>query len=268
MSDPKKEPELRLLEEMYSIQGEGLYAGRPTLFLRLEGCNLDCSWCDSNHGKPKVGLYDTVRVVPRSHWWDNYPEGIPVRHICFTGGEPLLYMEEIALWIGDLFAKSGWPEIQSISIETGGACEVVKFKEVLCQTLYTFACQSTWISHESFVRHYKDKVSICVDYKLSSSGQQYKMIAENYQLGTIGSKDAIKFVIMNSQDLGEALEAIATYSLSYTNVFFSPCWDPDPTLFLQRCKMISDAVIAWNSQFGWRSPIGISLQIHKLIGVR
>lgn len=71
-------------EIFYSIQGEGKWAGLPAIFIRFAGCNLACSWCDTNWDNPtKMSLDDIESEVKK----------YPARHIIFTGGEPTLQLD-------------------------------------------------------------------------------------------------------------------------------------------------------------------------------
>jgi 7-carboxy-7-deazaguanine synthase len=74
---------LRLTEIFFSIQGESTFAGRPSAFVRLTGCDLRCTWCDSTYtftGGTWWALDDIVAEVERT--------GATL--VCVTGGEPLL----------------------------------------------------------------------------------------------------------------------------------------------------------------------------------
>ncbi len=77
---------LPLVEDFYTIQGEGYHAGKPAYFIRLGGCDVGCSWCDAKYTwNPK--LYppiDIREVIERTL-------AHPARAIVITGGEPLLY---------------------------------------------------------------------------------------------------------------------------------------------------------------------------------
>ncbi len=81
---------LPLVEDFYTIQGEGFHAGKPAYFIRLGGCDVGCRWCDAKYTwNPK--LYPPVEVrtiVERA-------TSCPARAIVITGGEPLLYPLEL-----------------------------------------------------------------------------------------------------------------------------------------------------------------------------
>jgi 7-carboxy-7-deazaguanine synthase len=77
---------VQVSEIFYSIQGETSYAGRPCMFVRLAGCNLDCSYCDTRyarHGGTPMSVDSIVQKVAEH----------PVRLVMVTGGEPLLQDE-------------------------------------------------------------------------------------------------------------------------------------------------------------------------------
>jgi sulfatase maturation enzyme AslB (radical SAM superfamily) len=78
-----------LIEIYKSIQGESSFAGAPCIFVRLAGCNLRCSWCDSEYtftGGYKLSEDEVVAEIEKL---------APVRLIEFTGGEPLLQEREL-----------------------------------------------------------------------------------------------------------------------------------------------------------------------------
>jgi 7-carboxy-7-deazaguanine synthase len=98
---------MRISEVFHSIQGEGPFAGLPTVFARFTGCDLRCRWCDTAyafHGGERLGR---AALIARM-------EAFPCRRGCLTGGEPLLQPELPAL-CGELLDR-GW----SLSVETGG----------------------------------------------------------------------------------------------------------------------------------------------------
>lgn len=98
-------------EIFFSIQGEGPSAGRPAIFLRLGGCNLKCSWCDSRFTwDPKIADYrpmnlaDIVKKI----------RAFPCNNLVVTGGEPLLQQKELGALLKTL------PGFR-VEIETNGS---------------------------------------------------------------------------------------------------------------------------------------------------
>lgn len=79
----------RINEIFYSIQGEGVFAGTPAVFVRFSGCNLNCPWCDTDHSQSKLmardKLEDTVAGLLFGH------DGAI---IVLTGGEPALQLHD------------------------------------------------------------------------------------------------------------------------------------------------------------------------------
>jgi 7-carboxy-7-deazaguanine synthase len=100
---------LRITEIFYSLQGEARDSGYPTVFVRLTGCPLRCTYCDTAYafeGGTRVALDEIVAKV-KSH-------GDQVKHICVTGGEPLAQPNCIPL------CDAGY----IVSLETSGAIDV------------------------------------------------------------------------------------------------------------------------------------------------
>lgn len=110
---PTTDPEagLKVTEIFYSLQGEALTAGLPTIFIRLTGCPLRCVYCDTTYafsGGERMSLEDILAVCQRFH----------CKRICLTGGEPLAQPNAIAL-MKHLLAHG-----YEISLETAGALPV------------------------------------------------------------------------------------------------------------------------------------------------
>ena len=96
---------LKVNEIFYSLQGEGSRTGRPTVFIRLAGCNLNCEWCDTDH---EIYIEMTIKqILDEVRKYD-------CRWVCATGGEPLLQSNFLFLMHG-LTAENYW-----IQIETNG----------------------------------------------------------------------------------------------------------------------------------------------------
>ncbi|MCD7969833.1 MAG: 7-carboxy-7-deazaguanine synthase QueE [Alistipes sp.] len=77
---------LPLVEDFYTIQGEGYHTGKPAYFIRLGGCDVGCRWCDAKMTW-NPALYPPVEVDDIIQRACSYP----ARAIVITGGEPLLY---------------------------------------------------------------------------------------------------------------------------------------------------------------------------------
>ena len=77
---------LPLVEDFYTVQGEGFHTGKPAYFIRLGGCDVGCRWCDAKYTwNPKVfPPTEVATVVERA-------ASCSAQAIVITGGEPLLY---------------------------------------------------------------------------------------------------------------------------------------------------------------------------------
>ncbi len=102
---------LRVNEIFKSIQGESSYAGIPCVFVRLTGCNLRCSYCDTTY------TYDEGTEMSANEILSTI-KGYGCKNVCVTGGEPLLQSSVIKLI--DLLKKSHY----KIFVETGGSINI------------------------------------------------------------------------------------------------------------------------------------------------
>ena len=112
MSDiPARDQRLKITEVFYSLQGEALQVGLPTVFVRLTGCPLRCGYCDTTysfHGGDWRSFDDLIEEI-RAY-------GTP--HVCVTGGEPLA-QKNCAAFMQALLAQGF-----SVSLETSGALDI------------------------------------------------------------------------------------------------------------------------------------------------
>jgi organic radical activating enzyme len=83
-------------EIFYSIQGEGTYGGRPSVFVRTSHCNLHCTWCDTAYTWNWRKFQEREQTIDLTPW--EVAQEV-MTHSCFnvvfTGGEPLLQMEDL-----------------------------------------------------------------------------------------------------------------------------------------------------------------------------
>jgi 7-carboxy-7-deazaguanine synthase len=77
---------LKIAEIFPSIQGEGLRQGEATIFIRLSGCNLRCSFCDTKYAWEKGQQYSVAQVLEEVR---RIRKSFPAQWVCLTGGEPL-----------------------------------------------------------------------------------------------------------------------------------------------------------------------------------
>ena len=141
---------LFLSEMFFSIQGEGLLAGVPSVFVRTSGCNLRCRWCDTPYtsweAEGSHHTIDDVLAQVRSH---------PARHVVITGGEPMLQAAVVSL-IAALSAEG-----YHTTVETAGtvfrpvAAELLSISPKLASS--TPAAPAAWVE-----RHARARLDVAV----------------------------------------------------------------------------------------------------------
>lgn len=102
---------LRITEIFYSLQGEASRVGLPTVFVRLTGCPLRCTWCDTTYsfsGGEIMEIADILAAVA-TH---------PAHQVCVTGGEPLAQKDCLPLL--SALCDAGY----DVSLETSGAFDI------------------------------------------------------------------------------------------------------------------------------------------------
>ena len=100
----------RINEIFYSIQGEGRNAGKPSIFIRFQGCQLRCPWCDTSGAldKNKGKEMDTAEITSSI-------KGYPCKHVVITGGDPS--MQPLALGeLAGTLSRKGY----TLEMETSG----------------------------------------------------------------------------------------------------------------------------------------------------
>lgn len=180
------ENKYKVNEIFLSIDGEGCRTGLPVVFVRLYGCNLNCSYCDTRYSceqqeYKEMSLYDILAQV--------LSYGVP--RVTLTGGEPLIHPG-----VKDLIVSLVANDIE-VNIETNGAVDLDEFIEF----------------------KYNSKVVFTMDYKCKSSGMEDKMILSN--LVFLQPKDVIKFVVSNYNEM-EEMEYILEASKCKAQVYVSP----------------------------------------------
>ena len=180
------ENKYKVNEIFLSIDGEGYRTGLPVVFIRLYGCNLNCSYCDTRYSCEQqeyreMSLYDILVEV--------LSYGVP--RVTLTGGEPLIHPG-----VKDLIKSLVANDIE-VNIETNGAVDLDEFIEF----------------------KYNSKVVFTMDYKCKSSGMEDKMILSNLEF--LQPKDVIKFVVSNYNEMTK-MEFILESSKCKAQPYVSP----------------------------------------------
>jgi 7-carboxy-7-deazaguanine synthase len=216
-----------LIEIYKSVQGESSFAGRPCIFVRLAGCNLRCSWCDSEYtfkGGYKLTEDEVVAEVERL---------APVRLVEFTGGEPMLQERELVPLMTRLLA-SGF----ELMIETSG---------------------------ERPLENVPVEVHKIVDVKCPGSGEAGSFRTEN--LASLSKRDEVKFVLSDRVDYEFAREFVREHGLEAQvgEVLFSPAFTktPSPIRTAENCLLDPRVLVEWMLADGVEARL--SLQIHKFV---
>jgi 7-carboxy-7-deazaguanine synthase len=227
---------MTISEIFRSIQGEGTRSGLPCIFVRLTGCNLRCTWCDTAyafHGGTKMSVeeilarVEELSAVPAHERFENEKGPRKLSLVELTGGEPLLQPEVIPL--ARRLLESGY----RVMIETSGERPVDALP--------------------------RDVIKI-VDVKCPDSGEPDTFQMEN--LEALDGKDEIKFVISSRRDYEFARDFTLQHDLARRvhQVIFSPVHaDPEGAW----PGMNSQDLVKWILADGL--PVRLGLQIHKFI---
>lgn len=170
-----------------SIDGEGKRTGLMAVFVRLAGCNLRCSYCDTAYS---LTLDDTKEALTEEEVLRRI-HGYPWKRITLTGGEPMLHpLHHLCQVLGE--------EGYDINIETNGAVPL-------------------W-------RERPEGVFYTMDFKCTGSGMKAHMNRDNFKL--LEPKDVLKFVVSSEEDMDEMKEIISHYfsDVRHPAFFVSPVW--------------------------------------------
>lgn len=192
----RDEYRLPMVEIFETVEGEGTRAGFPTVFVRLFGCNLRCTWCDTTYS---YAPYEAEKFMHISEIVEEV-RGYRSTHLCLTGGEPLLYANKSVALIQALLEMD---HLTDLHIETNGAIDLAPFLNQISSP----------------------KVRYIMDYKLPDSGEQAQMLSGN--LALLRPQDELKFVIGSMKDFQAALKLLEAYPTAALPLF-SPVWETMP----------------------------------------
>ena len=177
---------MRVIEVFHSIQGEGLLTGVRTTFVRTARCNLRCRWCDTTYSfgaGTERSIPSLLAEVKRQR----------TRHVCLTGGEPLLQRESV-----DFVRRLSDRGLTTV-IETGGSLDVGPYTGLA-------------------------GVHLSVDVKCPSSRMEGRNLWSN--LPKLSAEDTLKFVIGDRRDYLYARRVVRGYR-GPAALVFQPVWGTD-----------------------------------------
>src|ERR1041385_6265428 len=219
---------MQITEIYKSIQGESTHAGLPCVFVRLTGCNLRCSWCDSEYtftGGHRQSMEEILGEVERLS-----PDGGLVE---ITGGEPMLQEREL-----------------------------IPLMQRLLEAEYTVLMET---SGERPLGRVPQAVIKIVDVKCPNSGEPDTFHMEN--LDALTSKDEVKFVLSDRADYEFARDFVARHALDQrvNAVLFSPAFSKQAsaTRDTSYCLLDPRELAEWILADG--VPARLGLQIHKFL---
>ena len=177
---------MKISEIFYSIEGEGIEIGRPEIFIRLAGCNLRCTWCDTKYALENGTEMSIEEILQEAGKY-------PCKSVSITGGEPLLQKTELLELVRQLKGLGYW-----IQLNTNGTIfdgEIFRLVDL-----------------------------ISMDCKCPSSGMKSEFEVLRKTHDSFGSKSQFKFVISNEEDYQYAKNVVSASLKSGTSVVLQPEW--------------------------------------------
>jgi 7-carboxy-7-deazaguanine synthase len=218
----------KINELFETIQGEGAYTGQPSIFIRLQGCPVACSWCDTQHTW-EIDLDKKITPALMQNKKEETPQwaemsvehllsliaeqGYQAKHVVITGGEPCM-VDLTPLCLG--LEKKGY----SCQIETSGTFEI--------QT--SAAC---WVT-------VSPKVNMKGGFKILSSAMQ--------------RANEIKHPVATEQHIDDLKTLLSEHNIVDTPIYLQPISQK-----IRATELAIKTCIANN----WR----LSIQVHKYIGI-
>lgn len=218
----------KINELFETIQGEGSFTGQPSIFIRLQGCPVACSWCDTKHTW-EIELSDEVNqevMLSKSQetsQWANFSveqmlalvkqRNYKAKHIVITGGEPC--MVDLTP-LCDAFEALGY----STQVETSGTFEIKVSKKC-------------WVT-------VSPKINMRGGYPILNSAMQ--------------RANEIKHPVATEQHVEDLTALLAEHKITTTPVYLQP---------ISQKKRATELAIATCIENNWR----LSVQVHKYLGI-
>jgi len=175
---------LRISEIFASVQGEGVTIGTPSAFVRLQGCSVGCTWCDTKYSWASTGGREMTLDAVLAE-----VAGTGLENVVVTGGEPLEHPGFVD--VTDALKAAG----RRIEVETAG----------------------TQLPRSSAVDQWN------VSLKLAHSGVAAEVRLRADAITTFRDRDAwFKFVVATERDVDEVLEIQAAHRLASSRILLMP----------------------------------------------
>ena len=224
----KKEITYKINEIFETLQGEGSFTGQPSIFIRLQGCPVGCSWCDTKHTwavspEQEVERKDIVVKKIENESWGVFKiaqlkaiflsEGYQAKHIVITGGEPCMY---------DLTPLCNYFEAigYSCQVETSGTFEVQ-------------VSGKCWVT-------VSPKVNMKGGYKVLNSA--------------LARANEIKHPVATEQHIDDLKTLLNEHAIVNKQIYIQP---------ISQKKRATELAIQSCIENNWR----LSVQVHKYIGI-
>ena len=215
-----------------SIDGEVNFYGQGmlTTFIRLQGCNLKCSYCDTPQAQNKTKApfkMTPAEIVKEVH-------RLQGNKVTITGGEPLEQRKELIRLV-EIFNRTRGYDFR-VTIETNGSKSLKGISDMAC-----------WV----------------VDYKLPGSGMEEAMKHEAFSY--LGQQDVVKFVIQNKEDFNKAIQTIEEIFGDFGKTDEFPVFAFSPVY-----KKITPAqLLSWLNETSIPKlyKTALNIQLHKIIGL-
>jgi len=218
----------KINEIFETLQGEGSFTGQPSIFIRLQGCPVGCSWCDTKHTwevkeNLQIKITDLLAKTNETEQWSSLSvesiaalfveQGYKAKHVVITGGEPCMYdLTPLCSYLEEL----GY----STQIETSGTFEI-----------HTTA--SCWVT---------------VSPKVKMRGG-YEVLAQ-----AMDRANEIKHPVATQQHIDDLKHLLKAFNVENKQVYLQP---------ISQKQRATTLAIASCIENNWR----LSVQVHKYIGI-
>ncbi|WDE01924.1 7-carboxy-7-deazaguanine synthase QueE [Thalassomonas actiniarum] len=218
----------KINELFETIQGEGSFTGQPSIFIRLQGCPVGCSWCDTKHTweiDPQLQVASDVMLgkTQESDYWSELSieqiletittEGYQAKHIVLTGGEPCMVdLKPLC----EALEQAGF----SCQVETSGTFEIR-------------VSDNCWVT-------VSPKVNMRGGYEILTSA--------------MSRANEIKHPVATEQHVDELKALLAEHQITTTPVYLQP---------ISQKPRATELAIKTCIENNWR----LSVQVHKYLGI-